>query len=75
MAKKEERVPIYIERGSANDDPNFVVSINGKTYLLPRGKTSEVPLSVAKEIERSRRAQEALDSKVDKMLEALAKNN
>lgn len=67
---KDERVELYIERGQANEDPNFFVSINGKNYLLPRGKTSLVPPEVKAEVERARRAQEALLKKMDKMQEA-----
>lgn len=66
----EERVEVYIERGSANDDPNFYVSINGVNYLLPRGKKSMVPAHVAEEIARSKRARDKMDETIDKMLEA-----
>ena len=67
---KDERVEVFIPRGAANGDPNFFVSVNGVNYLLPRGKKSLVPAYIAAEIERSRRAQEALDAKKDAMLEA-----
>ena len=66
----ENRVEVFIPRGNANDDPNMLVSINGVNYLLPRGKTSKVPPCVAYEIERARKAQEALDSTIDGLLEA-----
>ena len=68
MAKEVE---VYIPRGSnANDDPNMFVSVNGVNYLLPRGKKSVVPVEVAEEIERSKKAQEALDQRIDEMLGA-----
>lgn len=68
MAKEVE---VFIPRGSnANDDPNMFVSVNGVNYLLPRGKKSMVPVEVAEEIERSKKAQEALDARIDEMLEA-----
>lgn len=51
-------VEVTIPRGQANEDPNFFVSINGKNYLLPRGKKSYVPQEVAYEIERSFRAEQ-----------------
>lgn len=69
----EERVEVFIERGYANDDPNFFVSVNGVNYLLPRGKKSLVPAYVAAEIERSKKAKEKLDENVEKMLEAASK--
>ena len=67
---EESRVEVYIPRGNANDEPNLFVSINGVNYLLPKGKTSKVPPCVAYEIARAQKAQEALDAKIDEMLEA-----
>ena len=61
---------ITIPRGYANDEPNFIVGVNGVNYLLPRGKKSTVPKHVADEIRRSWRAQEAMDQHIDEMLEA-----
>ena len=63
--RQEERVEVYIERGNANDDPNLFVSVNGYNCLLPKGKTSLVPKSVAAEIRRARKAQQKLDATVD----------
>lgn len=65
---KDTRVEVFIPRGAANDDPNYFVGVNGKIYLLPRGKTSKVPPEVAAEIERSNKAQETLDSRKDEMV-------
>ena len=69
-APKEDRVEIFIEKGYANDDPNLFVSVNGVNYLLPKGKKSVVPAHVAAEIERSKRAAQKQDEKIDQMLEA-----
>lgn len=66
----EERVEVFIPRGSANDDPNLFVSVNGVNYLLPRGKKSLVPPHIAEEIERSKKAQDRVDENIEKMLEA-----
>ena len=71
--RNEERVEIYIERGAANDEPNLFVSVNGYNCLLPKGKTSLVPKSVAAEIQRARRAQQKLDETMEAMREAAAK--
>lgn len=68
--KKDTRVEVFIPRGAANDEPNFFVAVNGKSYLLPRGKKSKVPAEVAEEIERAIKAQEALDNRKDEMLAA-----
>lgn len=65
---KEERVEIFIPKGYANEEPNFFVAVNGVNYLLPKGKKSMVPAYVAREIQRAYRAQEIMDSNIDKML-------
>ena len=64
------REDIHIPKGSVNDEPNLLVSVNGVNYLLPKGKTSRVPKHIAAEIRRSWRAQSALDERIDAMLEA-----
>ena len=61
----EDREEIFIERAAANEEPNLFVSVNGYNCLLPRGKTSLVPKSVAAEIRRARKAQQKLDATVD----------
>ena len=67
---KDDKVEIFVPKGYANDEPNLLISVNGVNYLLPKGKTSKVPKAVAAEFKRSQKAQEALDQRVDKMLEA-----
>ena len=66
--KKDTLVEVHIPRGAANDEPNMFVSVNGKGYLLPKGKTSKVPPEVKAEIDRSIKAQEALDNRKDEMI-------
>jgi hypothetical protein len=66
---KEKYVDLHVHKGYANDEPNLFISINGKNFLLPKGKTSKVPLYVKEEYDRSMRAQEALDRKSAEMLE------
>ena len=66
----EDRVEVFVPKGYANDDPNLFVSVNGVNYLLPKGKKSMVPAHVAAEIERSKRAAERQDEKMEQMLEA-----
>lgn len=67
---EEELEEIFIPRGQANDDPNYFVSVNGVNYIMPKGKKSKVPKHIADEIKRSWEAQEALDRKMEEMLEA-----
>lgn len=61
---------IFIPKGYGNDDPNLYVSINGKNWLLPKGKNSTVPKYVANEIRRSWAAQARYDELVDEKLKA-----
>lgn len=65
-----DKVEIFVPKGYANDEPNYFIGVNGVNYLLPKGKTSKVPKAVAAEFHRSQKAQEALDKRVDEMLEA-----
>jgi len=64
-----EKVEVFVPRGYANEEPNLFVSVGGVNYLLPRGRTSLVPPAVAYELDRSRKAQEALDRKIGELLE------
>lgn len=70
---EDERVELFVEKGYANDEPNFIVSVNGVMYVLPRGKTSKVPKFVADEYRRSQKARQRLDETVDKMLAEASK--
>ena len=65
---EEKRVEVFIPKGYVNEEPNLLVGVNGMNYLLPRGKTSLVPACVARELERSQKAQAELDRKMDEML-------
>ena len=70
MAKNEtddtiERVDVTIPRARAGEDPNLFVGINGVNYILPKGKTSTVPVFVAEEIKRSEGAKDYQDEYSD----------
>lgn len=68
-AKTDKRVELFVPKGAANDEPNLVIGINGKNYVLPRGKKSMVPDFVKAEYDRSIAAQEKYDATVDELLE------
>lgn len=51
--KTEDREDIFIPRAGSMEDPNLFVGINGRIFILPKGKTSNVPKYVADEIRRS----------------------
>lgn len=67
--KVEDREDIFIPKGITGEDPNLFVSINGKNFLLPKGKKSNVPSYVAKEIRRSWEAQALGDKTNNQLLE------
>lgn len=64
---QEEYEEIFVPRGSAGDDENYMIGVNGVNYLMPRGKTARVPKHIAEEFRRSQRAQEKLDEHIDEM--------
>lgn len=66
--KQDELVEVFIPRGNDKDEKNLLISVNGKNYLLPRGKKSKVPAYVAYEYERSKQALERLYETQDAMV-------
>lgn len=73
MAKQNtELVDLFVPRGSSVDEPNLIISVNGKNWVLPKGKTSKVPDFVKYEYERSIRAKEAMDVRAAEMAEKAA---
>lgn len=71
-ANKPKLVDLFIPRGSSVDEPNVIISVNGKNYVLPKGKTSKVPEFVKYEYDRSQRAKEAMDVRAAEMAEKAA---
>ena len=69
VAKVEDREEIFVPRTPGNSDPNLVIVLNGKNYVLPKGQKSIVPKAVAAEYERSKRAQYKVDNAIFEMVE------
>ena len=67
--KANDRVEIFVPRTSGNTDPNLVIVLNGKNYVLPKGQKSIVPKAVADEYERSKNAQYKVDNAIFDMVE------
>ena len=65
----DDRVEIFVPRTPGNSDPNLVIVLNGKNYVLPKGQKSLVPKAVAAEYERSKRAQYKVDNAIFDMVE------
>ena len=70
--KKPEKVDLFIPRGPSIEDPNVIISVNGKNYVLPKGKTSKVPAFVKYEYDRALKAKEAMDVRSAEMVEKAA---
>jgi hypothetical protein len=67
--KAEKYVDLFVPKGYVNEEETLFISVNEKNYLLPRGKTSRVPLCVKEEYDRAMRAQQKLDEKSSALLE------
>lgn len=67
IENKEEKRRIYVDRDTSDNDPNMYVAINGRSFLLPRGKYVEVPVYVADFIESCKRAQHRYDETIDRL--------
>ena len=65
MPDPYELEEIFIPRAGAKEDPNLFVSVNGKNFLIPKGKKSKVQRYIADEIRRSERARDAFEAFVD----------
>ena len=68
--KNDNRVKITLPRAKGSEPKEVFVGINGVNYLVPKGKTSEVPECVAKEIRRSEAAAQLQDEEKERLLEA-----
>lgn len=72
MATETKKVYLFIPRGASVDDPNVIISVNGKNWVLPKGKTSKVPAFVKYEYDRAQRAKEAQDMRAAELAEKAA---
>ena len=72
MANEVKKVDLFIPRGPSIEDPNVIISVNGKNYVLPKGKTSKVPDFVKYEYDRALRAKEAMDVHSAEMVDKAA---
>lgn len=71
--KKDNKVAVFIQKWEGGSDPNYYAGVNGKAYLIPKGKESLVPPEVAAEVERARRAAAKRDNNIDKLAMAESK--
>lgn len=66
-AANNDLVDLYVEKGYAKDDPNEFISINGRNFILPKGKTSKVPPYVKAEYDRMLKAREIQEQNSDEL--------
>ena len=64
--KKTAEIPegyeeVMVPKADANEDKDLFVGINGKNWVMPRGKKVIVPDYVARAIEQSEAAKEILE--------------
>lgn len=64
---QEELVDLFVDRDPSDQDPNKVIGINGKLYVMPKGEISRVPKFVKDEYDRAKRAQYKADKTVSEM--------
>lgn len=64
-----ELVEVSVPAPGAGEDPNYFLSINGKAWLLPRGKTSKVPRYVAMAYKQAEAAKGVQMESQSKLLE------
>ncbi len=57
----EELVPVYIPKLHDGSDETQFVSVNGRDFLIQRGKRVEVPACVAEVLEHSAQTLDRLD--------------
>lgn len=71
MAEKNEKlVEVRVPRGQSNEEPCVMIGINGKNWLLPKGKTSKVPSYVAEEYNRHLAAVESYTETISSIQES-----
>ena len=63
----DKKIEIFIPKGLAGEEPNLFVGVNGRSFLLPKGRKSLVPKCVFDEIERARRAEESAEARSAKL--------
>ena len=64
---EKELVELFVDRDPSDENPNLVIGVNGKNFVMPRGEVSKVPKYIKDEYERSKRAQYKADKTVAAM--------
>ena len=62
-----ELVDLFVERDPSDENPNLVICVNGKNFVMPRGQVSKVPKYIKDEYDRAKRAQYKADQTAAEM--------
>ena len=60
-------VDLFVDRDPSDENPNLVICVNGKNFVMPRGQVSKVPKYIKDEYDRAKRAQYKADQTVAEM--------
>lgn len=69
VTKAAEMESIMIPRRGSNEDINLYVSINGRSWLIPRGKRVELPKYVCDHIRAAWAAEEKADQHSEELIQ------
>lgn len=58
-----DRVELFVPKGFMESSPNYIISVNGKNYVIPKGKTVMVPKFVKAEYDRACAAMDKQDER------------
>lgn len=54
----DETKEVFLQRGQANEEQSQFVCVNGRTFLVPKGKNVTVPTPVYEALMNARHAEE-----------------
>ena len=63
-----ERVELFVPKGFMDSSPNYLIAVNGKNYVIPKGKTVMVPKFVKAEYDRACAAMDMQDERREELL-------
>lgn len=69
-----DMVELFVDRDPSDENPDILIGINGKNWVMPRGEASVVPRYVADEYKRSVAAQYKADKTAKEMRGIKASN-
>ena len=65
----KERVSVALPRARHGEEENLFVGVNGVNYIVPKGRSVDVPDFVAEEIRRAQEAEDRMYAEKERLLE------